>query len=82
MIVLDLKGEMHCSEPGCKRREPVEFCLMATGGFGFKPSVTNWQILVDPKNPIYQAACPEHIKRVQPVKMQVGPAGPRIVTEH
>lgn len=76
MIHVGMPAHMSCEEPGCEATETVSLCLLGMGTFAFKPKSTEWQVLLPPNNPAaaFQSRCPEH-----KVKLQVGPAGPRII---
>jgi hypothetical protein len=78
MIRIDVPAYMSCEEEGCLAREPVELLLLGSGSFAFKPSVPGWQVVL-PKGAAafgspFKTRCPEHTQKVQ-----VGPAGPRVV---
>lgn len=77
MVQLDIPAHMSCDEPGCEATDVVALCLLGMGTLAFRPKSTEWQVLLPPNNPAaaFQARCPEH-----KTKLQVGPAGPRIVS--
>lgn len=78
MITMDLPGTLHCAaEEGCKETIPVQFFLMPSGGFGARWESRLWQVHGDKQNPFspLMGRCPKHA-----VKLQVGPAGPRVVS--
>lgn len=86
MITVEMPGTMRCDEPSCEATAPVQFCLLGTGAFAFKPSDTTWQVVLPEGNPgaPFGCRCPAH-KRAVPIiqgvqldtRVKFGPVGPR-----
>lgn len=76
MILVDLPARMTCEQDGCARSCSVQLALLGTGTFAFIPAEKDWQVMLPPKDPgsAFRTRCREHSTR-----LQVGPAGPRIV---
>lgn len=61
MITVSLPAKMACDVKGCEESQPAHLALLATGGFGFRPSRDGdkWQVGVS-QNGVYQVRCPQH----------------------
>ena len=74
MIVAAAGGWMVCAEPGCTTPPlPVQFCLLVTGGFGFKPAdlevAKTWQV-TQSQNGVFICRCHEHRQTVNVVQAE------------
>jgi hypothetical protein len=78
VIHVGVPAYMRCEEEGCPARQPVDMLLLGSGAFAFKPSVEGWQVALPTGAAAlgspFRTRCPEHKQ-----KIQIGPAGPRVV---
>lgn len=72
MITVGMPAQIVCDEPECDARGLVQICLMATGGFGWKPLFKDkWQIGAA-NNGVLVSRCEKHAKVIQPASIILG----------
>lgn len=72
-------------EVPCDAKFEPTLVLLSAGGLGIKKPPEGWQVCQDPKvlGGPFLVFCPKHRmqeQKIQLIKKQVGPAGPRFVT--
>lgn len=60
MIELNVPADMVCDVAGCNSRQAARMVLLASGGFGAKPTLAGWQVGKRQDSGVYVCRCPAH----------------------